>query len=148
LIQHEGDKIGTKKVPLSPDTILERGALDMHYGDGAGEWHEGFVRKFCARPNGLTIFEGKPGTGKTFYLRHLMGVLRETHRFYFIPTSSMEVLSRPGFVGFWADQRREYLGSSSTAKPSPGSKNCKNRPVLRVRFSQHRFVVPNSDGIY
>jgi len=106
LIQHEGDKIGTKKVPLSPDTVLERGALDMHYGDGAGEWHEGFVRELCARPNGLTIFEGKPGTGKTFYLRHLMGVLRETHRFYFIPISSMEILSRPGFVGFWADQGR------------------------------------------
>lgn len=108
LIQQEGDKIGTKRVPLSPDTVLERGALDMHYGDGAGEWHAGFVGKFRARPNGLTIFEGKPGTGKTFYLRHLMGVLRETHRFYFIPASSMEMLSRPSFVGFWADQRREY----------------------------------------
>lgn len=108
LIQHEGDKIGTKDVPLSPGTVLERSALDMHYGDGTGEWHESFVHKFCARPNGLTIFEGKPGTGKTFYLRHLMGVLRETHRFYFIPASSMEMLSRPSFVGFWADQRREY----------------------------------------
>jgi len=108
LIQQEGDAIRTKRVPLSPDTVLERGALDMHYGDGAGEWHEGFVRAFCAKPNGLTIFEGKPGTGKTFYLRHLMGVLRETHRFYFIPTSCMETLSKPGFVGFWADQRREY----------------------------------------
>lgn len=108
LIQQEGDKTGTKKVPLSPDTVLQRGALDMHYGDGAGEWHEGFVRELRARPSGLTIFEGKPGTGKTFYLRHLMGVLRETHRFYFIPASSMEMLSRPSFVGFWADQRREY----------------------------------------
>ena len=108
LIQHEGDGIKTKRVPLSADTILERDALDLHYGDGAGEWHEGFVRKFCGRPNGLTIFEGKPGTGKTFYLRHVMGVLKETHRFYFIPTSSMEILSKPQFVGFWADQRREY----------------------------------------
>ena len=108
LIQHEGDKIRTKTVPLSVDTILERHALDLHYGDGTGDWHEGFVRKFSGRPNGLTIFEGKPGTGKTFYLRHLMGVLKGTHRFYFIPTSSMEVLSRPEFIGFWADQRREY----------------------------------------
>jgi hypothetical protein len=108
LVQQEGDRIGTKRVHLSHDTILERGVLDMHYGDGAGEWHDRFVREFCARHSGLTIFEGKPGTGKTFYLRHLMGVLRETHRFYFIPTSAMEMLSRPGFVGFWADQRRDY----------------------------------------
>ena len=108
LIQYEGGEIGTKKVPLPLDTILDRGALEMHYGDGAGDWHEGFVRQFSGKPNGLTIFEGKPGTGKTFYLRHLMGVLKETHRFYFIPTASMEILSRPDFVGFWADQRRMY----------------------------------------
>ena len=66
LIQHEGDAIRTKSVPLSPETVLERGALDMHYGDGAGEWHEGFVRKFCARPNGVTIFEGNPGRARRF----------------------------------------------------------------------------------
>jgi len=53
----------------------------------------------------LTIFEGRPGTGKTFYLRHLMGELKESHRFYFIPTASMGVLSKPEFIGFWADQR-------------------------------------------
>jgi len=108
LIQHEGDNIRTKRVPLSADTILERGTLDLHYGDGAGEWHEGFVREFGGRPNGLTIFEGNPGTGKTFYLRHLMGVPKGTHRFHFIPTSSMEILSKPQF-----DSRR--LGSAPAA---------------------------------
>jgi SpoVK/Ycf46/Vps4 family AAA+-type ATPase len=66
------------------------------------------VEKLRERPNGLSIFEGKPGTGKTFYLRHLMGELKKSHRFYFIPTSNMDVLSRPDFIGFWAEQRWAY----------------------------------------
>ncbi|HEV2454454.1 MAG TPA: AAA family ATPase, partial [Verrucomicrobiae bacterium] len=67
-----------------------------------------FVRKLRDRRHGLSIFEGKPGTGKTFYLRHLMGVLKESHRFYFMPTANLGVLSRPEFIGFWAEQRRSY----------------------------------------
>jgi hypothetical protein len=29
----------------------------------------------------------------------------ETHRFYFIPPSSMDMLSNPKFIGFWAKER-------------------------------------------
>jgi hypothetical protein len=37
-----------------------------------------------------------------------MGELKESHRFYFIPTSTMGILSRPDFIGFWTDQRWTY----------------------------------------
>jgi hypothetical protein len=37
-----------------------------------------------------------------------MGELKESHRFYFIPTSTMGILSRPDFIGFWADQRQTH----------------------------------------
>ena len=37
-----------------------------------------------------------------------MGELKESHRFYFIPTSAMGILSRPYFIGFWADQRLDH----------------------------------------
>jgi len=91
---------------LSLDTILGSEALNLHYGDGSENWHQSFVEKLNGRIQGLSIFEGGPGTGKTSYIRHLMGVLKESHRFYFIPTSTMGVLSRPEFIGFWTDQRR------------------------------------------
>ena len=106
LIQFSKDIIMTREVTLSPETILKPEALSLHYGSGIGEWHQGYVKKLHGKTNGLTIFEGKPGTGKTFYLRHLMGELKETHRFYFIPTASMNILSKPEFIGFWADQRQ------------------------------------------
>jgi len=106
LIQQDRFEIKCQIVTLSPDTILSPEALSLHYGSGSGEWHQDFVGKLRERNHGLSIFEGRPGTGKTFYLRHLMGVLKESHRFYFITTSTMGVLSKPEFIGFWADQRR------------------------------------------
>ena len=108
LIQQDGDNIRTKEVLLSTDTILKPEDFILHYGCGSREWHQCFVEKLCGRTNGLTIFEGKPGTGKTFYLRHLMGELKSSHRFYFIPTSSLGILSKPDFIGFWTDQRWQH----------------------------------------
>src|SRR5439155_918771 len=104
LIEQDGTKIGTKEVSLSSDTVLKPDALALHYGSGSEEWHRSFVEKLCERTNGLSIFEGSPGTGKTFYLRHLMGELKESHRFYFIPTPAMGIFLRPDFIGYWTDQ--------------------------------------------
>jgi hypothetical protein len=108
LIQFDGDNIRTKEVALSSDTILKPETISLHYGSGGGEWHHKFVKTLHGKNNGLSILEGKPGTGKTCYLRHLMGELKETHRFYFIPTASMGILSKPEFIGFWTDQRSNY----------------------------------------
>jgi hypothetical protein len=131
LIQQDRYDIKCQIVTLSPETILSAEALSLHYGSGIGEWHQDFAGKLRERNHGLSIFEGKPGTGKTFYLRHLMGVLKESHRFYFIPTSTMGVLSKPEFIGFWAEQRRIHanrkfaviLEDSDAALMTRGSDN-------------------------
>jgi hypothetical protein len=131
LIQQERYDIKCQIVTLPASTILRSEALSLHYGSGSGEWHQGFVEKLRERMHGLSIFEGRPGTGKTFYLRHLMGVLKESHRFYFIPTSTMGVLSKPEFIGFWAEQRRIHdsrkfvviLEDSDAALMTRGSDN-------------------------
>jgi ATPase family protein associated with various cellular activities (AAA) len=106
LIKQGRYDIECETVTLPLATILNAEAFSLHYGSDSAQWHQGFVWKLRQRTHGLAIFEGRPGTGKTFYLRHLMGVLQESHRFYFIPTSTMGVLSKPEFIGFWADQRR------------------------------------------
>jgi hypothetical protein len=131
LIQQGKDDINCHTVSLPPDTILSLETLSLHYGSGGREWHQDFVGKLREKIHGLSIFEGKPGTGKTFYLRHLMGELKDSHRFYFIPTSTMGVLSRPNFIGFWAEQRRSYskqkfvviLEDSDAALMTRGSDN-------------------------
>ena len=99
---------GTESVSLDASTVLSDEQLDLHFRDGFANWHRDFGRKLSCSSYGLTIFEGAPGTGKTSYLRHLMGALKESHRFYFIPTSTMGVLSDPSFIEFWSRQRRVH----------------------------------------
>jgi hypothetical protein len=131
LIEQDRYDIRCQTVTLPPDTILCPEALALHYGTDGEQWHQDFVRKLQETIHGLSIFEGKPGTGKTFYLRHLTGVLKKSHRFYFIPTATMGVLSKPEFIGFWADQRRIHpnrkfvviLEDSDAALMTRGSDN-------------------------
>lgn len=126
-----GREIGRELVQLGTETILDEHIFSLHYGKGSWEWHEDFMAKLRGSNHGLSIFEGSPGTGKTSYLRHLMGVLKETHRFYFIPPATMGVLSNPDFIGFWAEQRRRYadvqfvviLEDSDTALMTRGADN-------------------------
>lgn len=108
LIRMESSDIKCHQVSLPPDTILTAETVNFHYGEGSHDWHQAFVEKLCRKDRGLTLFEGPPGTGKTFYLRHLMGVLKESHRFYFVQTASLEILSSAKFIQFWAEQHQRH----------------------------------------
>ena len=103
-----GNGISSEVVELGTETILDEKTFSLHYGPGSWEWHEDFIGRLRSRRYGLSIFEGPLGTGKTSYLRHLMGVLKATHRFFFIPTAMMRVFTNPDFIGFWAEQRRRF----------------------------------------
>lgn len=106
---HVGDReIGTVTVQLEADTMLTLAQLGMYYGATFAHWHGAFEEDLRNAASCLSIFEGAPGTGKTSYLRHLLGALKDTHRFYFIPPATMRVLSDPRFMEFWANQRRVY----------------------------------------
>jgi len=102
------DEITCENVDLGPETVLADDTFALHYPAGTDAWHRGFVEKLVARKNGLTILEGSPGTGKTSYLRHLMGQLKDTHRFYFIAPTCLKILEEPEFIGFWSSERAAY----------------------------------------
>lgn len=108
LIKTDDDGIASEKVPLEAESLLKDDIFSLHYPSEFQAWHGRFVEKLKTTKKGLSIFQGDPGTGKTSYLRHLMGVLKETHRFYFVPPATMSILSHPKFVGFWARQRNRY----------------------------------------
>ena len=108
LIHIGHNDIGTVTVDLDATTVLNDEQLGVYYGDGFADWHRNFSGTLHETKSGLSILEGTPGTGKTSYLRHLMGALKQSHRFYFIPPSAMSVLSDPKFMEFWASQRRTH----------------------------------------
>ena len=130
LIKSDGE-ISVEGVPLGAVTVLNDEIFTLHYGSTSLHWHQEFTDKLREIHHGLSVLEGRPGTGKTSYLRHLMGVLRTSHRFYFVPTSTMSVLSDPSFIGFWTDQRRDHpdlqfvviLEDSDAALMTRGSDN-------------------------
>ena len=106
LIRKDRFDFKCEDVTLGADTVLSEEDFALRYPEGSSAWHQEFVGKLIARKSGLSILEGTPGTGKTTYLRHLMGTLQETHRFYFIPPSNMRILSESDFIGFWAGERQ------------------------------------------
>lgn len=106
LIEQTNSQIKCHAVTLPDNTILGTEKLELHYGHDGLQWHEHLIGKLRNKNHGLSILEGKPGTGKTSYIRHLMGALGESHLFYFIPASHMGVLSKAEFAGFWAEQRQ------------------------------------------
>jgi len=108
LIRKERNDFKCEDVTLGVDTVLSEEDFSLRYPNGSTQWHEEFVEKLHGRKSGLSILEGTPGTGKTSYVRHLMGSLQETHRFYFIPPSNMKMLSQPDFIGFWASERQQH----------------------------------------
>lgn len=108
LIRHERFEIKCENVILDPESVLGERAFALHYPAGGTRWHGEFVNRLIESRHGLSILEGMPGTGKTSYLRHLMGTLKDSHRFYFIPPSSLGIISKPDFIGFWANERQTY----------------------------------------
>ena len=110
LIRETKEGIGTHSVALQESMRLNGDRLALHYGSGFQDWHRQFIDLLGIRPHGISIFEGKPGTGKTSYIRHLLCELEDTHRFYFLSPSQLEMLSRPDFVDFWIEQAKSYPG--------------------------------------
>jgi hypothetical protein len=108
LITNSGDNIDTEVVELAGEISIGPEDLDLHYGAGFSKWTDSYVEKLSQKNSGLTVFEGPPGTGKTSYLRHLMFLLKDTHRFYFIPPANAGVLSNPEFIGFWSQQHAAH----------------------------------------
>jgi hypothetical protein len=108
LIREMKEGIDTHSVSLQNSMRMDAETLALHYGCGFYDWHQQFAALLTTRPHGISIFEGKPGTGKTSYIRHLLCELENTHRFYFLSPSQLELLSRPDFVDFWIKQAKNH----------------------------------------
>jgi hypothetical protein len=108
LLSLSNEGIDTESVPLQDRNKLDEQKMDLFYGEGFSEKNAAFIDFLQTQRSGLTIFEGTPGTGKTSYIRHLIGKLHKTHRFYFIPPASTGVLTNPEFIRFWSRQSTSY----------------------------------------
>lgn len=109
LLQVDGG-VESTAVPLRHSGPTGDHLLDLHYGPDFPAWNTHLLARLRTRPTGMIVLEGPPGTGKTSYIRHLMTTLKDSHRFYFIAASHLNVLRDPGFIGFWTDERQLHPG--------------------------------------
>lgn len=107
----KGCGIESISIPLQRGEASSDGQLALHYGPDFPSWNARLLAALRGRSTGMVVLEGPPGTGKTSYIRHLMATLKDTHRFYFIPASNLEVLKDPEFVEFWSDERTLHPSS-------------------------------------
>jgi len=59
------------------------------------------IHRETARENSRSVILREVPDGQDILSPPSHGVLKESHRFYFIPASTMDVLSKPEFIGFW-----------------------------------------------
>lgn len=74
-------------------------SVSNFYNDSLGAIHEN-LQSFLLESdsNGIMLFHGSPGTGKTSYIRHLISTVQ--CRFIYIPNNLFEHLSDPEFISF------------------------------------------------
>lgn len=77
--------------------------LDLHYGIGFEEYYKSLVSMLESSTRGLVIFNGIPGSGKTFLVKNLIKELNQSKKIYYISSEMIENLMKPDFLLFIQD---------------------------------------------
>lgn len=94
-----------RRMPVKSEYVLTEEMLNLHYGEDFASWSQRFSSGL--NQNGLSILRGKPGTGKTSYLRHLIHSLSGSHRFYYIPADAFGLLQAQ-IAEFLAKEQKRF----------------------------------------
>jgi SpoVK/Ycf46/Vps4 family AAA+-type ATPase len=110
--------------------------LDINYGYGFEQFHNDLMKRFQAETRGLVLFHGEPGTGKTYYIRHLLRKMTANNKkVIYIPPNMVDLLVQPKFLTFLSNEITNFSRSGffcalliEDAEPLLASRN----PDVRV----------------
>lgn len=75
--------------------------MDIHYGEGFSTFNRKLIKKLRNDKKGLVLLHGKAGTGKTYYIRHLLSkISKEDKSILYFPPSMVGMITDPSFVNF------------------------------------------------
>jgi len=123
-LQEYIDKCTLEKVPEKPSIyMVESGgngyclrshainddfeikSLDTNYGYGFEKFHNELMGRFKSETKGLILFHGEPGTGKTYYIRHLLRTMTSNGKVViYMPPNMVDYLIEPGFMTFLSSE--------------------------------------------
>jgi hypothetical protein len=105
LLRLDGTGFSTERI-FNQSPMMDEESLQLCYGADSFTWMNDFAKQTQAKPGGITILDGPPGTGKSTLIAQLMRRLNQTHVFYVLSVAQHESLSHPSMVGFWQQQSR------------------------------------------
>jgi hypothetical protein len=83
--------------------------LDINYGEGFSKFHTELMDRFKSGSKGLVLFHGVPGTGKTYYIRHLLRQMAGSKkRVIYMPPNMVDHLTDPSFMTFLIDTIKRW----------------------------------------
>jgi hypothetical protein len=82
--------------------------LRLHYGLDFLPWMESVLRVMAEKCAGIHLLRGEPGTGKTSFVRHLVQVLRASHRFYFLPSYEYPRVGNGALIEFFHEEQDDH----------------------------------------
>ena len=104
----EDESVKCYVVVKDPDMYLNDFTIDLDgdldfdlYNEGFEEIHNTIVHSIEKDKNGLYLLYGKPGTGKSTYIRHLIKECRtEKRKFVYVPSKLFEDFTDPAILPF------------------------------------------------
>ncbi len=91
------------------DDSFEISDLDVNYGYGFQQFHSDLMQRFNKSTKGLVLFHGEPGTGKTYYIRHLLRKMVANRKVViYMPPNMVDHLTDPVFMTFLIREVREF----------------------------------------
>jgi SpoVK/Ycf46/Vps4 family AAA+-type ATPase len=91
------------------DLLVPETDLELNYGLDFLKVHDVIVDRLNKNHDkGIILLHGDPGTGKTSYIKHLTGLVKEKD-ILFIPPSMAEMLSEPSIIPFLMDHKNSIL---------------------------------------
>ena len=93
--------------------------LDMNYGYGFEKFHNDLMERFKKESRGLVLFHGLPGTGKTYYIRHLLRKMTSYNKaVIYIPPNMVEWLADPVFMTFMSKEISRFSKAGFFLRPA------------------------------